>query len=229
MHFTNRLKTFPYGLWWAGCLSFVATCTLGAVLLFNTRVKCDALSHYSFITIGDVMRRLFMLVVYVPVMLWLGIRTYRWLRERMHTLNSIRGTASYFILLAFVIFPFQFIGIGRNILDGDIRRSICAKSTSDGSFTESHGLTVDEYSHLQNRLPILPILPSEPIEVSVNYYSDGFLPDFSLTVGCAISRSSASGYRIAVPITEVGPSGWMLDTTRTDETVAWLIFNDGVS
>ncbi len=229
MHFRERLKIFPHGLWWAGCLSFIGTCALGAVLLFGTSVMCDALLHFSISTISDLMRGLFMLVVYVPVMLWLGIRTYRRLRKRSHILNMTKGTVSYFILLAFVVFPFQFIGIGTNLRNLDMERSICDKSNSNGTFTESVGLNIAEYTHLQTLLPRLPVLPLKSDSINIQYYSDGFLPDINLEVRCAVNPDSVFGVPAAVQWNKDGPSGWMLDTALTDRGIAWLIFSDGES
>jgi hypothetical protein len=234
MIFLQRLRTFPRGLWWVGFFSFFGTCVLGALGLLRTSEDCTALDHYSITTIGDVKRFFLMTFVYAPVIFWLGVRAYRQLRRRWAMFGTVRGTCCYFIVLGFAVFPFQFMGITTNLRNDGIERSICDKSTSNGMFTESVGLTAAEYAHLWKMLPLLPDPPIKPDSVNISYYSDGFLPDFSLSVRCAVSRASARGIPPIglppyMPSTMNNPSGWMVDTTGADPKVAWLVFEDGES
>ncbi len=144
-------------------------------------------------------------------------------------MNTASGTAVYFVLLTVAAFPLQF---GALIFDGEERlmqRAICAKSNSNGMFTDSKGLTVDEYDYLRSLHPFLPLVPGGADSLRIQYYSDGFLPDFSLHVVCAVKRNSLAHYPAYVPPMKDGPSGWMLDTTRVDSAVAWLVYEDGES
>ena len=229
MNLLQRLRTFPRGLWWVGFCSFFGTCGLGAVLVFVSTAWCNALEHYKITTISELMRGLLMTLVYAPLIFWLGIKAYRLFRGRWPLLLTTKGTLGYFIVLAFAVFPFQFLRIPVNIRNHRIEHSICTKSTSDGMFTESKGLTTEEYAHLQQMLSLLPDLPAEPDSINVLYYSDGFLPVFGIKIRCAVARASQSGYPLYVPMTKDGPSGWMSDTTSTDPRVAWLVYEDGES
>lgn len=229
MSFLQRLRTFPRGLWWVGFFSFCCACVLGALTVALTRAWCNALEHYNFITISDLLFRLFMLAVYAPVAFWLGIKGYRLFRSRWPALHSIRGTVGYCAALAVVTFPRHFVLIPVNLWKHGMEHSICAKSRSDGTFTHSTGLTAEEYGHLQGMLPLLPVLPVTPDSINLFYYSDGFLPDFTISVRCAVRRGSPNTYPPYVRMTKDGPSGWMLDTTSTDPRIAWLVYEDGES
>lgn len=229
MGLKQRLRSFPRGLWWVGFFSFSGTCALCAFILIGTSEACTAVNHYSITTIDDMMRLLLMTFVYAPVVFWLGVRAYRPLRRRWAVIGTVRSTCCYFILLGLAVFPFQFMGIATNVRDGETERSICDKSISDGMFTDSKGLTAEEYAYLRKMLPLLPVPPVKPDSVNLFYYSDGFLPDFGLTIRCAFSRSSMSGYTPYVHLAKDGPSGWMIDTTSADPKVAWLVFEDSES
>ncbi len=229
MSITQRLRTFPRGLWWVGAFSFCYTCVLGALIVSLTGAWCNALEHYRITTLGELLFGLFMIAVYAPLVFWLGVRAYRYFRLRWPTLSTISGTITYCIALAIIVFPLQFLRIPANLWRYAPQNAICAKSTSDGMFTRSEGLTSEEYAYLQGMLTLLPDLPVEPDSINVFYYSDGFLPDFAIKVRCAVARGSANGYPPYVRISKDGPTGWMLDTTSTDQRIVWLVFEDGES
>lgn len=229
MSFSQRLRTFPRGLWWVGFFSFCSTCVLGALIVALTGAWCNALDHYRITTLGELLLSLFMTVVYAPLVLWLGVRCYRYCRSRCPSLHSISGTVAYCAALAVIAFPRQFLLIPINLWNHGLAPSICAKSTSDGLFTRSQNLTAEECAYLQGLLPLLPDLPVQPDSINLFYYSDGFLPDFAVKVHCAVPLSFVIGYPPYVHSAKDGPSGWMLDTTGADPKVAWLVFEDGES
>jgi hypothetical protein len=181
------------------------------------------------VRVSDIKRTLLWLFAYAPVILLVGALGYRKLHLRWARLNSTSGIVLYSILLTVFAFPLQFSGL---MLDGDKRHmqeAICAKSNSNGMFTESKGLTVGEYTYLRTLCPLLPPAPNGADSLRVNYYSDGFLPDFSLHVVCAVKRSNATRYPMTFGTLIAPPTGWRLDTTRSDTIVSWLIFEDGES
>lgn len=234
MNFLQRLRTFPRGLWWVGFFSFFGTCVLGALVLLRTGAWCNALEHYRITTIRELLFGLVMTVVYAPLVLWLGVKGYRHFRSRWPSLRSISGTSGYCGALACAVFPLQFLRIPINLRNHSLELSICAKSTSDGMFTNSTGLTAAEYEHLRKMLPLLPDPPIRPDSINLFYYSDGFLPDFGLKVRCAVPRTSAIGIAPIglppfIPSNQDGPSGWMIDTAGADPKIAWLVFEDGES
>lgn len=223
------LRTLIRNRRWLALVSVV--CTIGAAWLILQRTSswCQALGHYRGLYISDVKSFLFWNVLVAPVVLLLSAWCYRKLRVRWTFLNTTKGTALYFVVLTLVAFPRGTSALFGMFEERRIEESICLKSTSNGRFTESVGLSVPEYNHLKTLHPLLPLLPVGADSLRVNYYSDGFLPDFALKVQCAVQRAQLGTYPVHVARTKDGPTGWMLDTTRTDPAVAWLIYEDSES
>lgn len=214
---------------WLALLCILVTAGTGGLLLRLTSTWCDALGHYDGLSMSELKSFVFWNIGFAPFTLLFGAWCYRKLRVRWMFLGTAKGTVFYFVFLTLLAFPFQFGGL---VLRGDERmidETICAKSTSNGMFTESKGLTVEEYEHLRALNPYLPPVPAGADSLRVEFYSDGFLPDFSLHVVCAVKRNALGEYPAYVQPMKDGPIGWMLDTVRTDPTVAWLLYEDGES
>lgn len=214
---------------WLALASVVCTVGAAGFILQLTSTWCQTLGHYRGLYINDVKLLLFWNVLVAPVVLLLGAWCYRKLRVRLTFLNTTRGTVLYFVVLTLVAFPRGTSALFGLLEERRIEEAICLKSTSNGMFTESVGLSVPEYNHLKTLNPLLPLLPVGADSLRVNYYSDGFLPDFALQVECAVQRDELGNYPVHVPRIKDGPTGWMLDTTRTDPAVARLIYEDSES
>ena len=83
---------------------------------------------------------------------------------------------------------------------------------------KSINVTYPEYQYLQGELVLLPDISSQSDSIQINYYHDGFLPDFSLTV------------LFRVPVNEpkkTDEKHWF-EKSR-DNKFKWLEFRDGES
>ena len=214
---------------WLALLCVILTAGTGWVLLDLSSNWCQALGHHAGFRMSTVKAMLLWNLVYAPGVLLFGAWCYRKLRVRWPLLDTTIATVVYFILLTLVAFPTQFGGL---VLRGEERKldeTICRKSTSNGAESESKGLTVEEYEHLRRLNPYLPFVPTDADSLRVYYYSDGFLPDFSVHVVCAVKRTHVAEYPAYHELSRDGPTGWMRDTTRVDPDIAWLVYADGES
>lgn len=207
------------------------TLTIGAGWLVQNQTSswCEALGHYRGLRISDLKSFFFWVVLYAPAILLLGTWAYRKMRARWTFLNTTRGTVVYFVGITIVAFPLQFAGLEMDVQERRCEAAICDKSTSNGMFTESQGLSVEEYEYLRTLNPLFPLVPKGADSLRVNYYSDGFLPDFSLRVACSVDRRGMESFPAYDNPGKDGPKGWMLDTARVDPNIAWLVYEDSES
>jgi len=214
---------------WLALITVLCTAALGALLLIQVTANCDALIHYRGFRVSDLKDFFLWMCLFAPAVFSLGTFGYRKLWSSWSFLGTTLGTIVFFMLLTIMAFPLQYGRLLGGGQERQLKESICMKSASDGMFTTSKGLAAEEYNILLAMNPMLPALPVPADSIRVQYYSDGFLPDYSVEVRCAVEREQTVGYPPYHELHHDGPTGWMLDTTRLHPRVSWLVYADGDS
>jgi hypothetical protein len=105
--------------------------------------------------------------------------------------NLFRGKifqVTYTILVIILIFNLPIFFYKKDHLNDKTVASICDKTTGDLMNVKSMNLTYKEYQFLQKRKVILPKLVSNADSIHIEYYHDGFLPDYSLNIRFRIPK-----------------------------------------
>jgi hypothetical protein len=71
---------------------------------------------------------------------------------------------------------------GISVENRNIRKSICQKSTDDGQIFKVENLKFDEYNFYSNKTSWFPKIPISGDSISIEYYRDDFLGDYSLQI-----------------------------------------------
>jgi hypothetical protein len=105
--------------------------------------------------------------------------------------NLFRGKifqVTYTILVIILIFNLPIFFYKKDHLNDKTVASICDKTTGDFMNVKSMNLTYMEYQFLQKRKVILPKLVSNADSIHIEYYHDGFLPDYNLNIRFRIPK-----------------------------------------
>jgi hypothetical protein len=151
------------------------------LLSFYTSAVCEEILNYSwteqFGVGGIVLSLIKMFIVWVT-----GITVWFLIRRKLQPHRYKRIKFFYFALLPLIIFSRQMLAVPVDILNRPLERSICDKTTTNGMRTESKNITLTEYEYLRTNFQLLPALPLTSEKISISYYTDSFLGDYSLSV-----------------------------------------------
>lgn len=198
---------------------FSVVMAAGFCLTTMTNGECDAIRQYKWSVqfgIGDALARCAVEVI----LLVGGVLLFRRLRRK--AIPALNGNSAlvYFAVLPLVVFHAQFVGIANNISHAPIERAVCAKSDLDGLTIHSSALSRSEYDFLMKQLVVLPELPAGADSISIDYYHDGFLPDFMLTVACVADTVSPQ-FRIL--------RDWSVDTVHLLNGRPRFVYHGGIN
>lgn len=83
---------------------------------------------------------------------------------------------------------------------------------------KSENVTYPEYQYLQTQLVLLPNISAKADSIQIDYYHDGFLPDFSLYIL----------FRLPVNEPQKTDEKYWFEKSR-DANYKWIEFRDGES
>ena len=83
---------------------------------------------------------------------------------------------------------------------------------------KSDNVTYSEYKYLQTELVLLPNISSHSDSIQINYYHDGFLPDFSLYILFKVPINE---------IQEIDGKHWF--EKNRDTNYKWIEYKDGAN
>jgi hypothetical protein len=180
-----------------------------------TDVSCEQLSAYdydNFKAIGELIK----VVLSRLIIFGSGILVFYFLQRFLRAFQNKYIQVAYIGILWAIIFYPGFRVANQNYNDALFISSLCNKTTGNAMHVKSNNVTYPEYEYLQGKLILLPDISPQSDSIQIDYYHDGFLPDFSLDI------------LLRVPIN---------DTIKTDERrwfekskggqYKWLEFRDG--
>ncbi len=160
---------------------FILCCVACVCLSYYTSSTCETISNYSwtmqFGVGGVVLSLMRMVIIFIA-----GLAIWRLIKRKIQPLKYKRIKLLYFALLPLIIFSKQLIAVPGDLMNHSIAISACDKTTTNGIKTESSNLTLQEYDFLRTKFKLLPELPLTAEYISIAYYSDNFIGDYSLSV-----------------------------------------------
>ncbi len=182
-----------------------------------TNLYCGQLSGYDyddFKIIGGLIK----LVLLFFAICGGGILVFYLLKKFVPAFKNKYIQVSYFAFLWAIVFYPGFRVAIQNHSDAPFISSLCNKTTGSAMQVKSTNVSYPEYEYLQGELILLPDISPRSDSIQIDYYHDGFLPDFSLHI------------LFRVPVnepTKTDEKHWF-EKSR-DSKFKWFEFRDGES
>ena len=204
-------------------LHIILTLVLTPVLFYlileygSTYVYCGQLSGYDyddFKIIGGLIK----LVLVFLAICGGGTLVFFLLKKLVPAFKNKYAQVAYIMLLwTLVFYPRLRVAI-QNHNDAPFISGLCDKTTGNVMQVKSINVTYPEYQYLQGELVLLPDISSQSDSIQIDYYHDGFLPDFSLHI------------LFRVPVNEpTNPDEKHWFEKSRDSKFKWLEFRDSES
>lgn len=181
---------------------------------FSTSVYCEELSGYYY----DDFKVISGFIKYIFFLLGLfgsGVLAFYLLKKYVPAFLNRYVQVAYIVLLWGIAFYPMFRTIIQNHNNASLVSSLCNKTTGTIMHVKSTNITYNEYKYLQGKLVLLPDISSQSDSIQIDYYHDGFLPDFLLNI------------RYRVPVndpTETNDKRWF-EKSR-DSLFKWIEYSD---
>lgn len=180
-----------------------------------TNIYCAHLSGYNYEDF-KILGGLIKLILLFLTICGGGILVFYLLKKYVLAFQNKYVQAAYIFLLWVIIFFPQLRVTIQNHNNSPLVSSLCDKTMSTGILVKSDNLTFPEYEYLQSKLSLLPDISSLADSIGIDYYHDGFLPDFSLKIHFRVPINDQS---------KADEKHWF-EKSR-DGKFKWIEFRDG--